>query len=126
MKINSIAISAIEITTTSTADTTLATKAQETKTSAVQIWAPIVAIAGAVTVCLLIFFGVRQSRRKADLKKENQLDYEVPYAETKYEQPYRYSDEHETQNDAKNLNNDEIYEVYHSDLGTMCRKQNQK
>ena len=67
-----------------------------------QIWAPIVAVSVTVIVCLLIFFGVRHSRIKADVEIENLSDYEVPYAETQSEEPY--------QNDAENLENEEIYD----------------
>ena len=83
-----------------------------------QIWAPIVAVSVTVIVCLLIFFGVRHSRIKADVKRDNQSDYEVPYAETQYEQPYRYSGENQTQNDAENLENEEIYEEYNDRYAT--------
>ena len=34
----------------------------------VQIWAPIIAVAGTIIVCLLIFFAVRHLRIKADVK----------------------------------------------------------
>ena len=78
----------------------------------VQIWAPIIAVAGTIIVCLLIFFAVRRSRIKSDVKKENQSDYEIPYAENQYEQPYKHSVENETRNE-------EIYEVYYSDQGSI-------
>ena len=77
-----------------------------------QIWAPIIAVAGTIIVCLLIFFAVRHLRVKADVKTVNQSDYELPYAENQYEQPYRHSVENETQNE-------EIYEIYHSDQGSI-------
>ena len=77
-----------------------------------QIWAPIIAVAGTIIVCLFIVFAVRHSRLKAVVKRDNQSDYEIPYAENQYEQPYRHSVENETQNE-------EIYEVYHSDQGSI-------
>ena len=55
---------------------------------------------------------VRRSRIKADAKNENQSDYEVPYQENQYEQPYKYSDVNGSQNNAEN---EEIYEVNPSD-----------
>ena len=118
VKTNTIVTSANEITT-SAALTTLPTKATTSKTSAVKIWAPIVAVAGLIIICSLVLFGVRYSRIKAGVDKENQPGYEVPYEETKYETPYRYSDKNETRNDIENLENEEIYEVYHSDRGSI-------
>ena len=88
------------------------TTTETTRISTVKIWAPIIAVVGTIIVCLLIFFGVRHSRIKGDVRKENQSDYEVPYAENQYEQPYRHSVENGSQNE-------EIYDVYHSDQGSI-------
>ena len=127
---NSIPILANETTTSKTiiSSTTSATTVSSTTTRTslgskstktpltVKIWAPIIAVAGTIIICLLIFFGVRRSRIKADAKRENQSDYEVPYEENQYEQPYRYSDVNGAQNNAEN---EEIYEVYHSDRDSI-------
>ena len=99
--------------------TTLTTKATTSKTSAVKIWAPIVAVAGLIIICSLVVFGVCHSRIKAGVDKKNQPGYEVPYEETQYETPYRYSEKNETRNNTENFENEEIYEVYHSDRGSI-------
>ena len=49
---------------------------------------------------------------KRSVDTENQPGYEVPYAETQYEQPYRNSDKNGSQNYTENLNNEAIYESY--------------
>ena len=49
---------------------------------------------------------------KTGVKKQNQPDYEIPYAESQYELPYENSVENETQNE-------EIYDVYHSDRDSV-------
>ena len=92
------------------ANTTISTTTS--KTTTVEIWAPIVAVAGILIIALLVFFAVRHIKMKRSVDTENQPGYEVPYAETQYEQPYRNSDKNESQNYTENLNNEEIYEPY--------------
>ena len=91
------------------ANTTISTTTS--KTTTVEIWAPIVAVAGIIIIALLVFFAVRHIKMKRSVDTENQPGYEVPYAETQYEQPYRNSDKNGSQN-YENSNNEEIYESY--------------
>ena len=93
------------------ANTTISTTTS--KTTTVEIWAPIVAVAGTIIICLLVFFAVRHIKMKRSVDIENHPDYEVPYAETQYEQPYRNSDKNDSENN-KNSNNEDIYEPYES------------
>ena len=92
------------------ATTTISTTTS--KTTTVEIWAPIVAVAGIIIIALLVFFAVRHIKMKRSVDTENQPGYEVPYAETQYEQPYRHSDKNGSQNYTENLNNEAIYESY--------------
>ena len=92
------------------ANTTISTTTS--KTTTVEIWAPIVAVAGIIIIALLVFFAVRHIKMKRSVDTENQPGYEVPYAETQYEQPYRNSDKNGSQNYTENLNNEAIYESY--------------
>ena len=123
VKTNSIAMSATEGTTTFITITTSAAEtmlnAKTTESSTVKIWAPIVAVASTVIVGLLVFFTVRHFGIRGCAKRENNSDYEVPYVENPYEQPYRNSDENGTQNHTENLENEEIYEVYQSDRDSI-------
>ena len=76
----------------------------------IMIWAPIVAVASALIIGLLIFFGVRHFRSNAKVKNttsvEKQPDYEVPYQYT----INRNCD----QNEGVNIENEETYEAYYS------------
>ena len=92
--------------------TTTTISATTAKTTTVEIWAPIVAVAGTIIICLLVFFTVRHIKMKRSVDTENQPGYEVPYAETQYEQPYRNSNKNGSQNYTENVNNEEIYEPY--------------
>ena len=75
------------------------------------IWAPIVAVASALIIGLLIFHGVRYFRSNAKVKNtsvvEKQLDYEVPYQ-------YNIYDSYADQNEGVNIENEETYEAYYS------------
>ena len=104
--------------TTSEAETTLTTKTTITQSSTVNIWAPIVAVAGTIIICLLIFFAVRHLRTQRRVNTENQSGYQIPYAEAQYEQPYRSSDGN-GDNDTDNFDNEEIYEDYHSERDSI-------
>ena len=74
------------------------------------IWAPIVAVASAIIIGLLIFLGVRHLRSNAKVKNttsvEKQPDYEVPY---------QYNmNRNGDQNEGVNIENEETYEAYQS------------
>ena len=82
--------------------------------SSVKIWAPIVAVLGAIIIGLLAFIVVRHCKRNAQnnartnpAKVSAPHDYEAPYADRQYELPYG--------NAAQNENDfGEVYEEYHS------------
>ena len=82
--------------------------------SSVKIWAPIVAVLGAIIIGLLAFIVVRHCKRNEQINARSNParvpappDYEAPYAFSQYELPYG--------NPVQNENDvGEVYEEYHS------------
>ena len=87
--------------------------------SPVKIWAPIVAVLGAIIVGVLAFTGVRYCKKNAQnngrtkkVRVPAPADYEAPYADSQYAQPYGDAAQNEN---AGNMESREVYEEYHSE-----------
>ena len=79
------------------------------------LWAPVVALAGAFIIGLLIFFIVRHFKNKTKVKNTINVIEKQPDYDSTYELPYRHTTDHAgDQNEAVTIENEETYEAYHS------------